>query len=376
LKKNIYISVTSDLVSDQRVQRISSLLASGNAEVFLIGRDLGTFPVGLSSKIMVFRFRMLFKKGFQFYAFYNIRLFFFLLFRKRIDLLVSNDLDTLAANYLISKIKKCELVYDSHEYFTEVPELIGRNFVKKIWGKIESFIVPKLKYAYTVNDSLADIFKQKYGTKFEVVRNVPDLDITTATYVLPEKFKSKKIILYQGSVNMGRGLEMMIDLMGEMNNLVLIIAGSGDVLVDLKKKAKDLGLEEKVFFTGRLNPDVLKALTKQADLGISLEQNMGLNYYFALPNKIFDYIHAQIPVLCSDFPEMKKIIDETQTGLTVDSRNKNQIKEKISEMINNEDLRSAWKKNANIASQKYCWRNEQKILIQLYTKAGILFDNE
>jgi glycosyltransferase involved in cell wall biosynthesis len=376
LKKRIYISVTNDLVSDQRVHRLSKLLLTGNTEVYLIGRDMGTVPAGLPHELKLIRFKLLFNKGFLFYAFINIRLFLLLLFKKKIDLLVANDLDTLLPNYLVSRIRKCPLVFDSHEYFTEVPELMGRNFVKKIWGKIENYIVPELKYAITVNDSLAEIFEQKYGTHFEVVRNVPDIEMNTGSYNLPEKFNSKKIILYQGSVNQGRGLEMMIELMKEMNGVVLVIAGEGDIMLDLRKKAEDPDIFEKIHFTGRLSPENLRALTKQADLGISLEQNMGLNYFYALPNKIFDYIHAQVPVLCSDFPEMKKIIELTQTGMTVNTQSKKQIKERILKMLYRDDLLQQWKKNAMKAAEKYCWQNEQKILKQLYIKAGILFENE
>lgn len=376
MNKKIYISVTNDLVSDQRIHRIAGLLSKGNTEVALIGRHSGMQPEALSSGLRIFRFRMLFKKGFLFYAFFNMRLFLFLLFRQKIDVLVANDLDTLLANYLVSRFRRCVLVFDSHEYFTEVPELVGRHFVRNCWEKIANFIIPKLKYAYTVNDSLAEIFMQKYGTGFKVVRNVPDRLKNIGTFNLPEGFHSAKMILYQGSVNMGRGLETMIDLVNEMDDIVFVIAGDGDVLAGLKQKVRDLNLEDKVSFTGRLSPDKLSALTQQADLGISLEENMGLNYYYALPNKIFDYIHASIPVLCSDFPEMKKIIDLTQTGMTVNPHDIEQIKEKIIEMLYHEDLRKQWKKNARFAAEKYCWQNEQKVLIDLYTKIGILFNNE
>src|SRR5688500_271887 len=99
------------------------------------------------------RFRMFFEKGALFYAWFNVRLFWFLLFRSS-DILVANDLDTLLPNYLVSKLKRKKLVYDSHEYFTEVPELISRPKVKAVWEHIERFIFPKLKYVSTVNHSI------------------------------------------------------------------------------------------------------------------------------------------------------------------------------------------------------------------------------
>ena len=118
------------------------------------------------------RMKLLFEKGPLFYAEYNIRLFFFLLFH-RANLLLSNDLDTILPNYFISKLKRCKMVFDSHEYFTETPELVHRPKVQKVWKRIEGFVVPKLNEMITVCDSIADLFRQKYGVKCHVIRNIP-----------------------------------------------------------------------------------------------------------------------------------------------------------------------------------------------------------
>jgi len=180
--------------------------------------------------------KLIFTKGPFFYAEYNIRLFFLLLFRK-VDLLVSNDLDTLLPNYLISKFKGIPIVYDSHELFTETPEVIHRKFVKSFWEGIEKRIFPRLKDVFTVSDSIAGIFKEKYGVDVKVVRNIPPTlnfnnKKSRKEMNLPE---DKKIIVLQGSgINIQRGAEELIESMQYVENILLLIIGGGDVINQLK----------------------------------------------------------------------------------------------------------------------------------------------
>lgn len=369
--KKIYISVINDLATDQRVQRIARTLSYSGHMPVLIGRRFKDSPSPEQSDFRYRRFRLIFNNGFLFYACYNIRLFLYLVTRRKIALYVSNDLDTLPANYLASLIRGKKLVYDSHEYFTEVPELIDRPFVKKFWERIESFLVPKLKFAYTVNESLAKMYSVKYGVHFHVVRNVPEKNQELIDYKLPDSLNGKKVILYQGAVNRDRGLEEMIRIMPSFPEAVLVIAGEGDVLNDLKSLCGIMNLGEQVYFTGRLCPVQLKSLTKKADLGISLEKKTNLNYYYALPNKIFDYIQAGIPFVCSSFPEMKRIIDDYEVGLTVDITNSADVVKKIRTALFDEELRKNWKKNSKEASDVLSWKNEQLVLVCIYNKAGL-----
>ncbi len=139
--KRIIVSVTNDLTTDQRVAKVCDTLTKMGFSVLLIGRKLKNSE-NINRNYKIVRFRLLFNKGFLFYAEYNLRLFFKLLFLKK-DVLLSNDLDTLLPNYLIHKIFKTKLVYDSHELFTEVPELTNRPFVQKFWLTIEKNIFTK-----------------------------------------------------------------------------------------------------------------------------------------------------------------------------------------------------------------------------------------
>ena len=361
--KKIIVSVTSDLVSDNRVHKVCTTLHNMGFEVLLIGRKLpASLPVDVR-QYTVKRFNLLIHKGPQFYAAYNFRLFLYLLFSK-FDILLSNDLDTLPANFIASKVKSKPLVYDSHEYFTEVPELIGRPRVKKVWEWLEKKMVPKVKSAFTVCNSIAKIYEEKYGTTFKVVRNIP-----VAGSFTPQTEKSEneqKIILYQGAVNIGRGLEQAILAMHFIDNAKLIIAGGGDILTKLQNMVINENLRNKVEFTGRLPLEELTKLTPKADLGLSIEEDLGLNYRFALPNKLFDYIQAQVPVLITNLPEMTAIVNHYQIGEITDSLEPRQLAEKIMDALNNQKIRKIWKTNLPLAAKELTWENEEKVIWEIF----------
>ena len=306
---------------------------------------------------------MLFRSGPLFYLFFNIRLFFLLL-TKNADVLIANDLDTLLPNYLVSKWKGIKLIYDSHEIFTEVPELQNEKFKKKVWETIERWIVPKLKYCITVNKSIADFFYAKYGTRFHVIRNIPDQQFTT------EKIKSrkelnlpeeKKIIILQGSgINVERGAEELVSGMQFLSDeYLLLIIGGGDVISKLKKMSAHFNLSNKIFFMDKLSPKQLFHYTSNSDLGVTLDKDTNLNYRFSLPNKIFDYINAGVPVLASTLPEIENLILKFNIGAFIYNHQPEHIASKIKETITSTEYR-IWKDNTNEAKKINNWSNEKK----------------
>ncbi|MFW5821772.1 MAG: glycosyltransferase [Tangfeifania sp.] len=363
-KKRIIVSVTNDLVTDNRVHKVCTSLVKMGFDVLLAGRKL---PGSLALEERTYqtkRFRLLFKKGPLFYACFNFRLFLFLLFAK-FDVLLSNDLDTLPANYLASKLKSKPLVYDSHEYFTEVPELVNRRRVQKIWEWLEKQMLPKLKHAYTVCDSIAEVYRQKYGTPFRVVRNFPMANQSKPTLPLkPEK--NEKTVLYQGAINVHRGLEQAILAMKYLNNVRFVIAGDGDIRVQLEKLVQQENLESKVEFLGRLPISELAKITPNADLGLSIEEDVGLNYRFALPNKLFDYIQAEVPVLVTNLPEMAAVVNRYQIGEITGSLEPEKLAAKINRALFDEAKRQKWKDNLKVAAGELTWENEEKRLMEIY----------
>lgn len=365
---HVYVSVTNDTSFDQRVHKTCITLVNLGYDVLLAGRKLpNSIPLQPQS-YKVKRFKLWFNKGALFYACYNLRLFFFLLFKK-IDILHANDLDTLLANYLIKKIKKCELVYDSHEYFTGVPELTNRPRVQKIWKKIESRILPNLKHCITVNHSIAQLYEEEYKIKFAVMRNIPEKkpQIQPKSRQELDLPDDKKIILLQGAgINVDRGAEEAVEAMQYIDNAVLCIIGSGDVMPILHQIVKKLDLRKKILFIPRQTAENLRHYTLNADIGITLDKNTNINYRYSLPNKIFDYIHAGIPILASDLPEVKKVIETYQVGCIVKTHQPVDIAECISYMLSAKEQFILWKANAIKATKELCWENECKPLVEIY----------
>ncbi len=364
--KKVSLSVINDLVTDNRVHKVAVSLQKMGFEPVLVGRILSeSLPVDRSYQIH--RMKLLFRKGPKFYYGYNFRLFFYLL-RLSPDVFVANDLDTLPANFLASWLLRKPLIYDSHEYFTEVPELIGRPFVRAVWKGIEKILVPRVDAAYTVCEMIAEVYREMYGVDFKVVRNLPVCEQTQAVQPEePKKETDQKIILYQGALNLGRGLEAAIRAMSYLEGAVLWIAGDGDITAQLKQMVDELKLEEKVKFLGRLPLQQLQEVTCQADLGISLEEDLGLNYRFALPNKLFDYIQAGVPVLVSNLPEMKRIVEHYRIGAIAETHQRKELAEVIKTALFDQERRSVWKKNLPIAALELCWENEEKILREIYS---------
>jgi len=304
----------------------------------------------------------------MFYACFNMRLFLTLLFVNKPLLFISNDLDTLPANFMAGRIRKVPLIYDSHELFTQVPELINRKTVQNIWKWIEHLLLPRLSYALTVNYSIATIYRRLYGTPFRVVRNVP----LRLKYSKPEKKPGgKQWIIYQGALNVGRGLELMIDAMQYLPDASFLVVGAGDIEYELKQRVVQKNLEGRVEFKGRLLPEALTELTLKADLGVSLEEDMCLNYRYSLPNKLFDYIQCRLPVLCSALPEMSRIVDSYGVGISTSERDPEKLAAIIRYMLE-ERAGGAWMEALERAAQELCWENESPLYLELLQECGVL----
>ncbi|MBT8327992.1 MAG: glycosyltransferase [Bacteroidia bacterium] len=355
-KPRIIATVINDVVYDQRMIRICTSL-SKKYNVSLWGRrksDAAAEKRPFKQK----RSNFLIKSGPLFYMMYNIRLFFRLLFTK-FDIVHAVDLDTLLAGFLAARIKGKHIVYDSHEYFTEVPELLKREHVRNIWLRIERWIVPKLHYAITVGSKIAEVYTKEYEVSFHVVRNCPELDENFEIVTEPGDY-----LIYQGALNKGRGIENLILAMREVD-FNLKIAGSGDIEESLKLLVKEHNLENKVSFLGLIKPADLKEITTHAYAGINVSENLGLSYYYSLNNKYFDYIHAAIPAVTNAFPEYEKLNNEFDCCVFSDSSPKELVKA-IKLLIDDKARYAELKKNCLLARQVLNWQSEEKELLSIY----------
>lgn len=366
-KRRIIVSVISDLVSDQRVHRVCSFLQENDFNVLLIGRRSKKSLPLQERNYPVQRIRCFFNSGILKYAEFNFRLFFKILFKKS-NLLLSNDLDTLVPNYIVSKIRSKKLFYDTHEFFTGMPELQDKPFKKRIWRKIEKFILPHLKNIYTVSDAVAGRYKKEYGISMKVVRNVPFLTSLPQPAVKNPFPEEKIILLLQGSgINKDRGAEELIQSMSLLpGNFFLVLIGGGERWEDLKALSDTLSLSNRIRFIEKVPFEELKQYTMHAHLGFSLDKPINLNYRLSLPNKVFDYIHAGIPVVASEITEVKRILETYEVGTTIPEVTADNIAAKVLEIFDSRLSYDKWKQNTAAAAKELCWQKEQTVLKRIF----------
>jgi glycosyltransferase involved in cell wall biosynthesis len=375
--KKIILTVTNDLTYDQRMIRICTSLATEGYDVTLVGRQLKTSQSFDYQQIKHKRFSLLFNKGKFFYVEYNLRLFFWLLFQ-RFDIVCGIDLDTILPCYFAAILrggKPC--VYDAHELFTDTPEVERRPTIRKIWLTVERFIVPRVKHCYTVGQSVADEFEKRYGRKFDVIRNLPfknyeitklrDYEITQ----LPNQSITQSpnhILIYQGALNEGRGLEQTIEAMQEIENCEFWLVGEGDLSEILRGRVAVLKLENKVKFLGFVKPKELPDITRQATIGLNIAEDKSLSYRLSLPNKIFDYIQAGMPQICIQFIEFQRLNNEFNIAYMIPKAEKQLITEAINRLLSDKNLYQNLKENCVKAATVLTWENEVKKLIAFYKK--------
>lgn len=362
MPKTFLVAVTNDLNQDQRMHRICNTLVMEGYHVLFIGREKSNSQQTLKHTFDQKRLRCLFSKGFLFYLEFNLRLFFFGL-RYKPDVFYAVDLDTLLGMGLSAKWCRKKLVHDAHEYFVEVPELEGRGVVKSVWNRIGNHFVPRCDLCFTVNEELVGILSKRYNNEFHAIRSVPYLFESKQTGNMDGK---RKVILYQGVLNQGRGLEASIKAVHHMDeNVVLKIAGEGDLSKQLRTMVDDLEAHDKIEFLGWLTPDELKEETRKADVGLNLLTGKSLNYKYSLANKFFDYMHAGIPSINMDFPVYRRICREYEVGVCIDKLEPETIQSTIRELIHNQDKIDRMKKACDRAKAQFNWGKESKQLITL-----------
>lgn len=369
--KKVHLSVTNDVFTDQRVNKMARTLHQMGFAVTITGVIRPGSPRFNPVWAKIRRFPMMFQKGFLFYAEYNVRLFFLLLV-KRHDLLVSNDLDTLLPNHLAAIIKRKPLVYDTHEYFTGTPELANRPFVRRIWKLLEKSLFPRQKTIITVNRSIAQLYEREYGKSLYVVRNLPLYK--TAGERPPRKDiglpEHKDLILLQGTgINIDRGAEELLMAMHPthgIHNAILLIIGGGDVLPKLKMIAEKEQLNERVWFFDRMPYEELFNYTRVCDIGVSIDKDTNINYRYSLPNKLFDYIMAGTPQLVSDLPELRKIVRKHHTGVIIHSHEPGRIAAAIRSMLSDKEKLKEMEACCLEAARELCWEKEEKVVREIF----------
>lgn len=369
--------------------RICRSLAAGGFSVVLVGRKRAA-SLPLHQEIFEQkRLPCVFSRGKLSYLEFNVRLFFYLLFA-RAEGICAIDLDTILPCLLISKWRRIVRIYDAHELFTEMKEVKSRPAVQKIWMRVERWAVPQYAHGYTVSQSIVEELRRRYRVEYELIRNVPllrDAAEGEPGYVgmgEPADTRGKgkrdgksleaweggwmdkeRFILYQGAVNEARGLELLIPAMQGID-CRLLICGAGNLMEVCGELVRQYGMEEKVTLAGPVHPADLAEITRKAYIGINLVEPYGLNQYYSLANKFFDYIHAAVPQVTMDFPEYRQVNDKYAIGLLLGEINVKKITEAINNLLENDVLHNMFQENCKQARLVYNWQEEEKKLIRLY----------
>jgi glycosyltransferase involved in cell wall biosynthesis len=367
----LVFAVTTDLSYDQRMQRICASLAQAGYAVLLVGwQRPASVPLG-PQPYAQHRLRGWFQHGKLFYLEYNLRLLLYLL-GQRAAAWACADLDAALPTWLRAWLGGQPFVYDAHELFTEVPEVVARPRVQRAWQWVENFIVPRAQLRYTVGPALARLFEVRHhGYPFAVVRNVPVDDEQAAVGDAPLATTTQPAtLLYQGALNVGRGLAELLAAMPQVPAR-LIICGEGDCSTALRQQAAALGLlaSGQVEFKGYVLPAALRVLTAQATVGIMLLENTGLSYYYSLANKFFDYVQAGIPQLCIDFPEYRALNARHEVAELVPDLAPATLAAALARLLPGGQPGARYHQlaaNCRRARAEWSWQQEEKTLVNLY----------
>jgi glycosyltransferase involved in cell wall biosynthesis len=358
--KKIIFTVFNDTAYDQRMIRICGSLAKAGYQVVFIGRR----PAGAGALTsQAFRQRRLanpFKGGFLLYASFNIQLFLYLLTQKA-DAICAIDLDTILPCYFISRLKRITRIYDAHELFCEMQEIVSRPRIYSVWKRIEQFAVPAFGNGYTVNNIIAEEFRKMYQVHYAVIRSI------ALAAPLPPASVQEPYIIYQGAVNEGRCFETLIPAM-QWVDMPLHIYGDGNFLQQAKELTAKYSLQDKVLFKGKLEPPALQQVTPTAAIGITLFNNTARSNYYSLANRFFDYMQAGVPQLCVAYPAYKEINNLYEIAVLIDDLSAENIAAQLNTLINSPETRRRLSANCMLARQVLSWQEEEKKLLAFYNK--------
>ena len=360
VKASICIVANSDLLYDQRLQRISSSLRDNGYAIDLLGR---LFTNGRSEKPRQDEhLKMWFQKGKLAYLELNLRIFFWLLFKKY-DAICSVDLDTLPACWLASKLRGFQLIQDSHEYMAEVPEVASRPLTRWMWHQVAKLFLPSCDLNYTVSASLVEEFRKVYHVDFQLIRNISKRRLGQNEIPYPDGLPKSDFLVFLGAVNMGRGLEELLPILVNRTES-LVVLGDGDRMPAVRKLVIELGLEDRVFLPGKVSPEMAAVILKQARAGLNLLTDEGLSYRYSLANKFFDYVQAGIPQVCIAFPEYEILMKEFQVGITC-NLNPKDLNSALDYIAIPENRLHPIEETAK-AALVWNWQEEEKELLRLY----------
>lgn len=289
------------------------------------------------------------------------------------DIYHAHDLNTLIPAYWAAKKTHAKTVYDSHELFTEIQTWgrVERYFYKKL----EAFIIKRVDKVITINNSIAGELMKRYHIEYpKVIVNCPpplkrgvsnayDSVLRNAAGIA----RDKRLVLYQGGFTQYRGLEELIEAFTHLDeSFCLVFMGYGKIRDELEVLVYSKGLNNSIKFLPAVPQEELLKYTSSADLGVIPYKPVSLNNYYTLPNKLFEYINAGIPIIASDLPELRRIIKEYDIGYLFDPYKSESIADAIKYVFSDKKRYDTIKANTTKAASEYNWNNESKKLLECY----------
>lgn len=285
------------------------------------------------------------------------------------DVYHSHDYPTLGYALFCARKNNGKLVYDSHELWSEVVDITaprGANI-----RRIESRLIKQANAVITVNESIANELKTRYDIhKPTIIRNIPIFQEPSENFHLKNKLgipTNAPVVIYLGRISVERGVLNIIDALEYLPDVHFVVLGKGPAVADLKQAGKSI--PERMHFLEMVPPDQVVNIAACASIGIHPMLNVSLNNYYTLGNKIGDYIMAGLPIAVSDFPEMRKLAVDEDLGVVFDPESPKDIARAISELLDPETY-DRMIDNVLVARKRYCWENEEKKLLELYSTLG------
>jgi glycosyltransferase involved in cell wall biosynthesis len=281
----------------------------------------------------------------------------------------ASDLYSLPVAYLAAKLRHAKLVYDSRELYSSIAALHHRRQTQRFWSYVERKIIRRADAVFTVNDSLAELISNRYSIeKPTTLLNCPPRQTVQKSdrlrTVLPIP-QGARILLYQGGLQRGRGIHLMVSAIKKVSNAVLVLMGNGNLRGEILEIIKGEKLDQKVFLLDAVPVSQLLTYTSSADLGLCLIENPGASYYYSLPNKLFEYVAAGVPVVASNFPEIASFVESNKVGLAVDPDKEDEVVRAIEQLLTNAELLEGFVKNCAQAANHYTWENESLKLVRV-----------
>jgi len=374
MKKNILMLLltTGDFHNDSRVLREMQALNKSGYHITLVTLATENGREKLNGND-VFKIALTTRKLPSIFFFWWIKYFEWIVrvlrfgWKGKYHVIHAHDLNTLFPGYLLAVKSNTSLLYDAHELFLEQPLKLP---VRIFWTFIESIYIKKANFVIAENRSRAEHLNHKYKLKnISHVSNMQYYRPYVKSNILREILDiplDKKIILYQGLIKKSRGLDTLFEVSCKLPQYMFVVMGSGPYMGELKKLITNRQSNNfKVLDSVPWNQ--LPEYTSSADLGISILKNINLNHYYALSNKIFEYLSAGLPIIFSDFPEMRKIVQKYHVGYVVNETNLNDIVEKISKILSDSNMWQTMHINAlNAVKKNLNWEKESYKLIKIY----------